>query len=273
LGTAVTANEREGPVKGKIVVVCVAVCALGVAGTAETKVRKMRDAKALSNAFVPAKFLRYANFVVIPPNGNPAGLSRSNMANFSRAGSHFAILSTGNSKAAGKKDTAGDTGFDNHGPLIRGTRDAVMLRVALKVPKGKNCLSFGFKFLSEEFPEFVDSDFNDAFIAELDKTAWDSERNSPVVNSKRNFALDSRGNPIRVNTVGNAVVKRKYAKGTTFDAATRTLRAQRRISAGKHFLYLSIFDQGDRIYDSAVFLDALRIQKKSSCKSGVVVDN
>jgi hypothetical protein len=155
--------------------------------------------------------------------------------------------------------------------VIRGTRDAVMLRVKFTVPKGKNCLSFDFKFLSEEFPEFVDTDFNDAFIAELDKTTWSSNRGNPIVESPRNFARDSNGNPIRVNTVGNARVKRRHARGTTYDAATRTLRAQSKVTPGRHRLFLSIFDQGDRIYDSAVFLDKLKFKDRSRCKTGVVV--
>jgi hypothetical protein len=42
-------------------------------------------------------------------------------------------------------------------------------------------------------------------------------------------------------------------------------------SGNRHTLFLSIFDQGDRQYDSAVFLDGLKFRDRSSCKSGVVV--
>jgi hypothetical protein len=34
-------------------------------------------------------------------------------------------------------------------------------------------------------------------------------------------------------------------------------------------LYLSILDQGDRIYDSAVFFDNLRAERRAQCRSGV----
>ena len=61
-------------------------------------------------------------------------------------------------------------------------------------------------------------------------------------------------------------------RGTTYDAATRILRASTRVNPGRHILYLSIFDQGDRDYDSAVFLDRLTIDRRSPCKSGAVPD-
>ena len=39
---------------------------------------------------------------------------------------------------------------------------------------------------------------------------------------------------------------------------------------GYRLLYLSLFDQGDRQYDSAVFLDRLLVRHASNCKSGLV---
>jgi hypothetical protein len=242
---------------------------------AEARVSQSRDAKEVANAFMTKKDLRKpgadADFIIVPPQGNPAGFSDRKIAKFPTRGSHFAVLSSGNAKAATRKNKSDSLSYNNRGPVVRGTRDAVMLRVKFRVPKGRNCLSFEFKFLSEEFPEFVNSEFNDAFIAELDGTTWDSERNDPVIESPRNFAKDSNGNPIRVNTVGNAAVKARHARGTTYDAATRALRAQRRVKPGMHTLYLSIFDQGDRQYDSAVFVDGLKFRNRASCKTGVVV--
>ncbi len=242
---------------------------------ADARIRASRDAHKVANSFMRKSDLQKpgadADFVIIPPEGKPAGTSNRKVAKFPRRGSHFSILSTGNVKAALRKNKTGDLSHNNQGPLVRGTRDAVMFRVEFRVPQGKNCLSFEFKFLSEEFPEFVDSDFNDAFIAELDKTTWDSKRDDPVVESRRNFAKDSNGNPIRVNTVGDARVKRRFARGTTYDAATRTLRAQRPVTPGKHALYLSIFDQGDRQFDSTVFLDRLKFRDRPSCETGVVL--
>ena len=244
-----------------------------VAVPAVAKLTTSRDAKAVAESFMRAKHVRDADFIVLPPEGKPAGFSDRRVAKFPRKGKRFAILSTGNVRLATRNNKSERTGRNNRGPLIRGTRDTVMLRVKFRVPKGANCVWFKFKFLSEEFPEFVDSDFNDAFIAELDRTNWDSAPGDPFLDTPQNFARDSNGNPIRVNTVGNARVKRKYAKGTTYDAATRTLRASTPVDPGKHRLFFSIFDQGDRQYDSAVFLDGLRWGKRSNCRTGVVVAN
>ena len=41
------------------------------------------------------------------------------------------------------------------------------------------------------------------------------------------------------------------------------LRASTRITPGIHSLFLSIFDQGDREYDSAVFVDQLTIDHRT----------
>jgi hypothetical protein len=144
--------------------------------------------------------------------------------------------------------------------------------VKFNVPKGRNCLYFNFKFLSEEFPEFVDEIYNDAFIAELDRSNWDSPRDDPTIDwTPANFAEDSEGNPISINAVGDAAVAPRFAKGSTYDAATQTLRASTSITPGVHTLFLSLFDQGDRQYDSTVFLDGLRFTTRSNCESGVVV--
>ena len=243
---------------------------------AEARIRASRDAHTVANSFMRKSDLQKpaagADFIILPPRGNPAGTSDRKVAKFPTRGTHFSILSSGNVKASKRKNTTGDLSHNNQGPVVRGTRDAVMLRVQFRVPEGKNCLQFDFKFLSEEFPEFVDSEFNDAFIAELDKTTWDSNRDDPIVESPRNFAKTVDGDPIRVNQVGDARVKRRWARGTTYDAATRTLRARTSVKPGKkHRLFLSIFDQGDRQYDSAVFLDGLKFKDRSNCTSGVVV--
>ena len=146
------------------------------------------------------------------------------------------------------------------------------MRIDLRVPTGDNCLSFDFRFLSEEFPEFVNDDFNDAFIAELDRSTWTAATtDDPKITAPDNFARDSQGNPIRVDTVGDTTVRKSYAKGTTYDGATRKLRASTPVKSGLRRLYLSIFDQGDRIFDSAVFLDRLHTSRAKDCRTGVRV--
>ncbi len=255
----------------------VAAVALAPATAAEAKIFASTDTKAMANVFLRHSDLKSSafdsDFVVLAPRGNPTGYSNGKIAHFPRRGTHFAMLSTGNVRFADHKNVSTSTSFNNQGPLLRGTRDLAMWRLQFAVPKGRNCLSFSFKFLSDEFPEFVDSQFNDAFIAELDQSTWDSPREDPTIDAAPdNFAKDSEGNRISVNAVGDAAVAAKYARGTTYDAATRTLRASTPVTSGRHSLYLSIFDQGDRQYDSTVFLDRLRFKRDASCETGVVLD-
>ncbi len=213
--------------------------------------------------------VRRAVFSALPPSSKPAAVSTTRLAGFPTHGSSFAILSTGNARRAASPNNAPDTGSESRGPSIRGARDVVIMRIDLRIPSGANCLSFDFRFLSEEFPEFVKDIFNDAFIAELGISNWDaSGKENPTVTAPNNFAQDTKGNPIRVNAVGDSTVTAGQAKGTTYDGATRRLRASTRVKPGNRRLYLSIFDQGDRLYDSAVFLDNLRASRASSCQTG-----
>lgn len=236
---------------------------------------EVRAATRLARAIADdPKVVRRAVFSALPPRGNPAAVSSTPLAGFPISGKTYGILSSGNALFADGKNDEPDKGAANLGPLIRGARDVTILRVYLRVPKGANCLAVRFRFLSEEFPEFVKDEFNDAFIAELDKSTWQaSGAADPRIVAPDNFAVDGKGNPIRVNAVGPASVAKSRAKGTTYDAATRRLRASTRIKPGRHSLYLSIFDQGDRDYDSAVFLDRLTLKKSGSCASGVVIDD
>ena len=231
-----------------------------------------RSATPVAEAIVEdRRVLKRAIFSAVPPTAAPAAVSTKRLAGFPIDGPSFGILTNGNAKYADGKNRSGRLGDAALGPIIRGARDVTIMRIYLRVPSGANCLSIRFRFLSEEFPEFVNDIFNDAFIAELDRSSWDASGPAdPTITAPRNFAADVRGNPIRVNTVGDASVSRNRARGTTYDAATRRLRASTRITPGGHSLYLSIFDQGDRDYDSAVFLDQLTVDRRSPCRSGAV---
>ena len=232
-----------------------------------------QEATELARSVASRKHSPTAAFAARPPYGRVAGISTKRLAEFPRSGNSFMILSTGNVFLADNKNSSGSSGQIAGGPGIRGARDVTIFRFNLQVPKGRNCLSFRFRFLTEEFPEFLNQEFNDGFIAEIDETTWGTTSfESPRINAPRNFAFDSRGNFITVNAAGDSTVTKANAKGTTYDGATRVLRASTRVPSGKHRLYLSIFDQGDRQFDSAVFVDRLTFSGSTNCKTGVVVD-
>ncbi len=217
--------------------------------------------------------VRRAVFSALPPAAKPAAVSTTRLAGFPRRGDSFAILSTGNARLADNANARRDSGSESGGPSIRGARDVLIMRIDLRIPNDANCLSFNFRFLSEEYTEFVGDLYNDAFIAELETSDWSaSTKDDPTIRAPHNFAVDRRGNPIRINRAGIDTMRRRHARGTTYDGATRLLRASTPITPGRHQLYLSILDQGDRIYDSAVFLDNLRANRRTPCRSGLAVE-
>jgi hypothetical protein len=216
--------------------------------------------------------LRDSVFAIAPPKARPAAVSTTALGGFPRNGNSFAILSTGAAKRAARKNTSTSTGSNSKGITVRGAKDVVIVKIGLFVPRGHDCLTFNFRFLSEEFPEFVNDIYNDTFVAELGRSTWKSQRSDPAVLAPRNFAIDSEGRPIRVNQVGDTTMSAFQARGTTYDGATKLLRASTPVTPGRHNLYLSLFDQGDRIYDSAVFLDNLGTTDAQECRTGVALE-
>ncbi|HWC25902.1 MAG TPA: choice-of-anchor L domain-containing protein, partial [Solirubrobacteraceae bacterium] len=229
------------------------------------------SATAIARAIaVDPKVVKRAVFPAVPPGSKPAAVSTTRLAGFPLHGKSFGMLTTGNARLADDPNDAGDSGSTAGGPSIRGARDVTMMRIDLRIPRNANCLSFRFRFLSEEFPEFVDDVFNDAFIAEVNASNWTaSTKEDPQITAPRNFAVTAGDAPIRINRIGPTSVSAAAAKGTTYDGATRILRASARVNRATRHLYLSIFDQGDRIYDSAVFIDKLIVGKRSRCVNGV----
>jgi hypothetical protein len=219
------------------------------------------------------KNLVRAKFVSVPTGHDPVAWTRKRVAGFPRRGHSFAILSTGCAHYAIRKNYGSATGCKDGGVKTHGARDVTIWRIRVKVPKGANCLSFRFKFLSEEFPEFVGSDYNDAFIAEVGRAPkWSaSDNRHPPIKAPRDFATTRNGHDIiSVNAAGVAKMSRAAARGTTYDGATGKLRASTRVKPGYRLLYLSLFDQGDRQWDSAVFIDRLLVRHAQRCRSGLV---
>ena len=252
------------------------VLALVAATPASAAIGPSRNAAAvtgnLADPLTPGA-LTNSSFPVIAPNGNPAAGSDIPLTGFPTSGGTYSILSSGNTIFADDPNNATNTGAGNgggdggHGAQVL---DLVTLRLDLNVPATANCFSVDFRFLSEEFPEFVGGTVNDAFVAELDNTDFTIGPSSEVV-APRNFAFDEGGNVISINTAGFAAAN---SGGTTYDGATSLLRASTPVTPGPHSIFLSIFDQGDSSYDSAVFLDraALTNTPPTSCKAGASSD-
>ncbi|MDQ4145287.1 MAG: SGNH/GDSL hydrolase family protein [Actinomycetota bacterium] len=214
-----------------------------------------------------------ASYVAVPPSGMPNAVSSTPLAGFPNHGGTYSILTTGDANLAATPNDSTNTGADDGGGNVRGDTDfdVTILKIDLKVPAGANCLiGLRFRFLSDEYPEYVGSMFNDAFIAELDSSTWTTSGSQ--ISAPGNFAFDPKGNPITINAAGVTSMTAQEAVGTTYDGATPLLTAATPISPGSHSLYLSIFDQGDHVYDAAVFLDSLEVGKvanvNTDCKPG-----
>jgi hypothetical protein len=202
--------------------------------------------------------------------GAPEGL-----AGFPTNGDSYTILSSGEINTIGSlltnEDSGTTTSFANQKESLidRGpeANDWTVLQVEVNVPSGANCLALDYRFFSEEFPEYVGSPFNDAFIAELDTTSWSVQENGELVRPN-DFAVSPEGSAVSINGLGETAVNEEEAAGTYFDAATGLVTTKTPITEGAHTIYLSVFDASDSILDSAVFVDNLRFINESpaTCK-------
>jgi hypothetical protein len=256
----------------RLLAVAVLAAAVAVpAAPAPAAVTATRSAKKVGNAIVAKRsLLRRARFVKLPSQGRPAAVATTRLKGFKRHRRTFGVLSTGDATLLDDPNEQDDLSTDNAGAPYRGAAaDAVVLRLDLRAPRRANCLSFQFRFLSEEYDEFVDTEFNDAFIAELGRSTWRSDPADPRIRAPRNFARDRRRLPVSVNGTGDFSVTPARSNGTTYDGATRTLRARKRVRPGRRVrLFLSIFDQGDHQYDSSVAIDRLTIDRRKRCRTG-----
>ena len=260
----------------------------GAAGAAITPVANdPAGATAIANAMASTPgVVTGALFVAAPPLDSPNGTANSALTQFPTNGSTFGILTSGS--VANADDPGLFTSVNLGGGNVRGNTDfdVSILQINLDAPLASNCLTFDFKFLSEEYPFYVGSQFNDAFIAELDVSNWTTS--GSTITAPNNFAFDASNDVVSVNSTGIGGITQAQGAGTAYDGGGSTviappaggsagggtvlLSASTQITPGLHSLYLSIFDQGDQILDSAVFLDNLVVgfvpDPAVNCKPG-----
>lgn len=196
------------------------------------------------------------------------GIGTSPLGNFfPTEGSSFAILSTGLAESAAWLNDQGNLSFKLDGLNNSQGNDLVQLALQLRIPPNMNCASFDFSFFSEEFPEFVGSGYNDTFTAELGGTNLTISGTQVI--APLNFAFDTEGNTISINTVFNVT----SGTGTTYDGMTSLLRAQTTVTPGATIdIVFSVQDLGDSVWDSAVFLDKFFWSNDPYCGSGAQED-
>lgn len=196
--------------------------------------------------------------------GSPVSFFPSN-------GNSFFVMSTGATASVTMGNNAEDTSTELGGLNTSEGEDMTQIVFNLQPPTNASCLAFDFAFYSEEFPEFVGSGFNDAFIAEIGQSTFQIVNNQVI--APNNFAFDTAGNVISVNTVFG--VTAANAAGTTYDGATSLLTAKTplEVPGDPITVTLSIMDLGDSIFDSTAFVDNFRWLFGVACEAGADVDN
>ncbi|MDC3959870.1 choice-of-anchor L domain-containing protein [Polyangium jinanense] len=210
-----------------------------------------------------------------------------------RAGKRMLALSSGAARRPGETgyqapfggyakgyQHAAPTGFPKPSPACPGVLtgqpyDGVALEVTLRAPIGTVGFAFAFNYYTAEFPSFVCSTFNDAFVALLSPT--------PPGQTDDNISFDGQGNVISVNnvflevctcqdgppcTAGGKVypcsLGASALAGTGYDTgqgtgATGWLTTTAPMQGGKTFtVRFAVYDSGDAILDSVTLIDHFR---------------
>ncbi|MDI3286435.1 choice-of-anchor L domain-containing protein [Polyangium sp. 15x6] len=124
--------------------------------------------------------------------------------------------------------------------------DATKLTLVFDLAPNFDGISFQSIFGSEEYPEFVNSSFNDVYGVYLNGVQ---------------IAFDADGNPITINGpfFSGAAVVVDPATGTEYDGSTGLLTTRAKLTGGSvgNVLEIVICDAGDRVLDSGVFIAGL----------------
>ena len=203
----------------------------------------------------------------------PTGVGNTPLAGFPTAGATYGILTSGNAAYADDPNTAGNTGYSwgvsGATSIGAGVFDYQVVTITLP-PATTSCLAFDFRFLSDEYPEFVNTNYNDAFIAQLNTFSVarrpdhpDRQRTRQLRGWRRRRDLGRRRGSERHGRRRGPRHHLRRRDSVADRSGTRWLLVR------SNTLYLTIFDQGDGILDSAAFVDNLHYENivATKCKS------
>jgi outer membrane protein OmpA-like peptidoglycan-associated protein len=211
--------------------------------------------------------------------GNPAGIAGFKNDNLPVGIGAGMILSTGQPEGAAGANTKPDYSEDIHGEgdnilarIANGkTYDATIIEFDF-IPENDN-VYFNYIFASDEYPEYVGTQYNDVFAFHI---------SGPGINGSVNIArLPGTGKPVTVNTVNHILNAAWYVDNNPFDRMnhyqekkaeklnavllsnmqydgfTAVLTAHAPVRPGETYhIRLAIADVSDAGFDSSVFLQA-----------------
>ncbi|MEM9583752.1 MAG: Hint domain-containing protein [Pseudomonadota bacterium] len=188
------------------------------------------------------------------------------------------IFSTGNvadfANATGANNQAGGTSSDtsgpnNAGPFGSGTFDASFIEINFTPEPGQTSLNIEFRFYSEEYNEYVYSNFNDIALIQLDgvtipisvgsgEISVNGINNAGAVNpANGNQANDPNpGNGVFDSANPNLYIDNASgAYATEMDGFTVTLSLDIPVTPGvAQDLFIGIADTGDSAWDSSIVI-------------------
>ena len=199
-----------------------------------------------------------------------------------RMGESFAILASGlteydpyNGVCPQQGTMFGNTGVDPDPKASdKEANDMSELTLEILVPTNARSFSFDFHFLTTEYPDFLDTQFNDTFWVHLESKKF-----------KGNISFDKNGTPIRLNSAffdicdpyppkpktsqfctqsakeldGTGYYLECYSQTEPAGGSTGWLTTTAPVEPGEKItLTFSIFDKGDEILDSHVLIDNFR---------------
>lgn len=218
-----------------------------------------------------------ARFVHLPDEGRSVAIGHAAARGFPTRGGSYGVLSTGD--AFGVYDAETDfhsQELDGEEPFSSSSvYDVTSLQIVVDPPGSANCMvGADFRFLSEEYPDYVNQTFNDAFLFEVGDSNWQATDASVV--APNNVAFDPVGKVISINGAGVTSMTSGQASGTTYGGATPLLNAST-TAQGTVTLTLTVFDAGDSAYDSLVQVDNIRFggvpDGEWHCRPGAIIDD
>lgn len=200
------------------------------------------------------------------------------------------VITTGTVQAGGSgpqgPNNSGNSGVDNNTPgysqlsnLIGGTATYNASILEFDFIPYADTVRFRYVFGSEEYPEYVGSDFNDVFAFfivgpgtnGLQNMAKIPGTNTPVAINNVNGGNPNANPPVGptnpayyvYNGTGNNGPYNGSNNYMQYDGFTRVLEAVSRVQCGQTYhLIIAIADAGDGIYDSGIFLEANSLTSK-----------